>query len=78
MGAWYFDIFQESVNTLWMAYCGDRVNKYRLNHYSNDTLTYEIDYEEPVKRGLWPVTSADFYLLHFQGENQDGRMIMEV
>jgi CubicO group peptidase (beta-lactamase class C family) len=74
VGTWYFDIFQESDNSLWMAYCDDRANKYRLQHYSDDTLTYEIDYEESVKRGLWPVPSADFYLLNFQGENRDGKM----
>lgn len=74
VGTWYFDIFQESDNTLWMAYCDDRANKYRVQHYSNDTLTYEIDYEESMKRGLWPVPSADFYLLKFQKPNRDGKM----
>jgi hypothetical protein len=74
VGTWYFDIFQESDSTVWMAYCDDRMNKYRPSHYDNDTLTYEFGYEESMRRGLWPVPSADFYLLHFQNQNQGGQM----
>lgn len=72
---WYFDIFQEGGNdTLWMAYCGDRDSKYLLTHYRDDILTFEIDYEESKRRGLWPVPSADFYLLRFQNPGEDGRL----
>lgn len=73
---WFFDIFQEEgKEDLWVAYCGDRENKYRLQHYRDDTMSFEIDSEESKRRGLWPVPSAEAYLLHFR--RQAGASHME-
>lgn len=75
VGTWHFDIFlEEGDDTLWMAYCGVREDKYKLTHYRYDTMAYEIDYEESKRRGLWPVPAADFYLLNFQSPGQSGEM----
>lgn len=73
VGTWFFDIFIQD-GSLYMAYCGDRDSKYSLTQYRDSTLSFEITYEQSVARGLWPVPSADFYLLQFQDVHDDGRM----
>jgi len=67
---WYFDIFEES-SDLWMAYCGERQCKYKLSKYKDNVLTFEIDYGESSRRGLWPIASADYYLFEFQKQKYD-------
>ena len=67
---WYMEVWVER-NELYMCHQGDRSQSYRLRHYNYDTFSWLLTRDETVRRGLFPMTTAKYYLLAF-GQGEDG------
>ncbi|KAL8897524.1 MAG: hypothetical protein Q9207_007176 [Kuettlingeria erythrocarpa] len=54
---------------LYMCHQGDRSQSYRLEHYHYDTFSWLLTRDQSVRRGHFPVTQTEYYVLAFgQGE----------
>ncbi|KAL9103693.1 MAG: hypothetical protein Q9163_001287 [Psora crenata] len=66
---WHMEIWIEQ-DVLHMCHQDNRKKPYQLKHYNFDTFSWLLTRNETVKRGLFPVTNAEYYLLAF-GQNKN-------
>jgi hypothetical protein len=75
---WHFDIFQEEGCTeddaIYLAFCGDRTDVYKLHHYNYDVFSWAVSYESMLSHQLWPIPDAGYYLLEFKPSKEDGEL----
>ena len=64
VGNWHMEVWVEQ-DGLYMCHQDDRKQSYRLEHYNFDTFTWLLTRNESVKRGRFPMTEKDFYVLAF-------------
>lgn len=69
---WHLEIWTEE-DVLHMCHQNNRKNWYQLKHYHFDTFSWLLTRDQTVKRGLFPVTDANYYILSF-GQDQDGQI----
>ncbi|MCJ1398273.1 hypothetical protein MMC11_001470 [Xylographa trunciseda] len=69
---WQMEIWLEE-RELYMCHQDDRSQSYQLKHYNYDTFSWLLTRNETVRRGLFPVTLTEYYLLAF-GQGQDGQI----
>ena len=69
---WHMELWVEG-NELYMCHQGDRSQFHRLKHYHYDTFSWLLTRDETVRRGLFPMTMAKYYLLAF-GQSEDGQI----
>ena len=72
-GTFILDIFLED-GDLNLSLNGYRQEKHRLSHYNYDVLSFEMTYEDCLKREMWPKTFKKYYLLEFRSEDGRGNM----
>ncbi len=76
---YYFDIFQEEGDeALWLAFCGDKSDKYKLSHYNYDVLAWTISYDEILHHQLWPIPDSGYYLLCFESDGTCGDLMDKI
>ena len=58
---------------LYMCHQDERSQAYQLKHYNYDTFSWLLTRDKTVRRGLFPVTMAEYYLLAF-GRDETGQI----
>lgn len=58
---------------LYMCHQDDRKHFYHLEHYHYDVFTWLLTRDQTVRRGLFPVTRKEYYILTF-GQGEDGQI----
>lgn len=69
---WHMELWVEE-DKLYMCHQDDRSQAYQLKHYNYDTFSWLLTRDETVRRGLFPVTMAEYYLLAF-GRGETGQI----
>lgn len=70
VSTFYLDIVYKD-DQIWLAF-GDQGNDlFEFSHYNYDVFSWILTRDENVRHGRFPVTRADFYLLHFKCDNED-------
>ena len=67
---YYLDIFEENGELL-LSHQGDRKQSYHLKHFNYDSFSWLLSRDECARRGLFPNTNLDFYILRFDVDEQD-------
>ena len=61
---WHMKLWVEE-DKLYTCHQNDRSQAYQLKHYNYDTFSWLLTRDKTVRRGLFPVTMAEYYLLAF-------------
>lgn len=69
---WHMELWVEE-DKLYMCHQNDWSQAYQLTHYNYDTFSWLLTRDETVRRGLFPVTMAEYYLLAF-GRGETGQI----
>lgn len=69
---WHMEVWVEG-DALYMCHQDDRSQSYKLKHYNYDTFSWLLTRDETVRRGLFPMTMAEYYILAF-GRGEDGQI----
>jgi len=64
VGTFVLDIYL-SDGELCLSLNGYRPEKHKLSHYHYDTFSFEMTYEDCLRREMWPKTFKPYYLLEF-------------
>jgi hypothetical protein len=66
-GNWYMEIYLAE-GALDMCFQGDRQQSYILQHYYDDVFSYPLTQLENARRGRFPVSDPNLFLLEFESE----------
>ncbi|KAL9015105.1 MAG: hypothetical protein Q9173_000286 [Seirophora scorigena] len=69
---WHMEVWVRE-GKLYMCHQDDRKQFYHLEHYNHDTFTWLLTRDQTVRRGLFPVTKTEYYILAF-GQGEDGKI----
>lgn len=69
---WHMEVWVGQ-GKLYMCHQGDRKQFYPLEHYNHDTFTWLLTRDQMIRRGLFPVTKTEYYILAF-GQGEDGQI----
>ncbi|MCJ1434732.1 hypothetical protein MMC27_004102 [Xylographa pallens] len=69
---WHMELWVEE-GELHMCHQDDRSQAYQLKHYNYDSFSWLLSRDETARRGLFPVTWTEYYLLAF-GQGKDGQI----
>lgn len=69
---YYIEVFEQK-EELFMCHQGDRSQSYQLKHVNYDDFSWLLTRDECARRGLFPETDLEFYILRF-GTNQHGKI----
>ncbi|KAI4088601.1 MAG: hypothetical protein LQ344_005939 [Seirophora lacunosa] len=69
---WHMEVWVGE-GKLYMCHQDDRKQFYPLEHYNHDTFTWLLTRDQTVRRGLFPVTKTEYYILAF-GQGEDGQI----
>ena len=69
---WHMELWVEE-GELYMCHQDDRSQAYQLKHYNYDSFSWLLTRDETARRGLFPVTWTEYYLLAF-GQGKDGQI----
>lgn len=61
-----------TARAFWLSFCGDREEKYKLEHYNYDVLSWALPYDQMLHHRLWTIADAGFYLLQFEASKEGG------
>lgn len=65
VGTFILDIYL-SDSELCLSLNGYRPEKHKLSHYHYNTFSFEMTYEDCLRREMWPKTFKPYYLLEFR------------
>ena len=67
---YYLNIYEEGGQLL-LCHQGDRSQSYHLNHFNYDSFSWLLTRDENARRGLFPNTNFDFYILSFGADEHN-------
>ena len=67
---YYLDIYEKD-GELYLCHQGDKSQSYRLKHFNYDSFSWLLTGDECARRGLFPDTNFDFYILRFGVDEHD-------
>ena len=69
VGTFVLDIYLDG-GELCLSLNGYRPEKHKLSHYHYDTFSFEMTYQDCLRREMWPKTYKKYYLLEFGTDAQ--------
>jgi hypothetical protein len=60
---------------LCMCFQGDKSQTYTLQHYHDDVFSYPLTQLEIARRGRFPVSDPDLFLLEFESETKGSNIV---
>lgn len=69
---WHMEVWMDE-DQLYMCHQDDRSQFYQLKHYDYDAFSWLLTRDETTRRGLFPVTQTQYYILAL-GQGDDGQI----